>query len=418
MMKLNKIAVAVTMAAGLSVLPVSAAKLGENLMGDRFIIHAKSGQMEALKQALVDAGVTINVEMNSISAISATINPSAYQALRGNKNIAEIEIDAKRYFATQGNPEVKSIAPESHLDDYGNWGDTDFIPWGIEAVQGMEVSPDANNPRTVCIVDTGYDLGHWDLQAEKVSGDSEGAGDWFEDGHGHGTHVAGTIAAKGGNSGVVGMIDDSSANLHIVRVFDSGGGFVYASDLVGAVNDCAAAGAHVVNMSLGGILHTKAEARGFEKLRKSGVLMIAAAGNDGNATHNYPASYDAVMSVGAVARSLDVASFTQYTSQVEIAGPGVNVISTYPGGYHAVMAGTSMATPHVVGTAALVWSHFPQCSNWDIRNALRQTAMDVGAAGKDYYSGYGMVQAKDAIDYLSANGCSGQTCKGNECKVD
>ncbi|MGL4447479.1 MAG: S8 family serine peptidase, partial [Shewanella sp.] len=89
-------------------------------------------------------------------------------------------------------------------------------------------------------------------------------------------------------------------------------------------------------------------------------------------------------------------------------------------GNYAYFDGTSMATPHVAGVAALVWSHYPQCSNLQIRAALRTTAQDLGVAGRDDAYGYGLVQAKAAVDYLAANGCGGAGggggCKGRNCK--
>ena len=250
-MKFNKLLIAVA-AAGLCSTTALASKLGENLLGERFIVHAKNGAMAQLKADAIAAGVSINLELNSIDAIALTGTKDNLAALKDSKAIASVELDAKRFFANTGAAKLKNVTPASHLDDYGWFGDTDFIPWGIDAVQGMNVEPNTDNPRTVCIVDTGYDLGHPDLQTSNVTGDDEGAGDWFVDGHGHGTHVAGTIAAKSGNGGVVGLLSESGSNLHIVRLFNSGGAFVYASDLVGAVSDCADAGSHVVNMSLGG----------------------------------------------------------------------------------------------------------------------------------------------------------------------
>jgi subtilisin family serine protease len=99
------------------------------------------------------------------------------------------------------------------------------------------------------------------------------------------------------------------------------------------------------------------------------------------------------------------ASFSQYNDQVEIAGPGVNILSTYPPNGYKILSGTSMACPYVAGVAAEVWSHFPQCTNNQIRNVLLRTALDRGVEGYDIVYGHGIVQAKTAYDLLQSEGC-------------
>ncbi|MCW8997700.1 MAG: S8 family serine peptidase, partial [Kangiellaceae bacterium] len=150
-------------------------------------------------------------------------------------------------------------------------------------------------------MDTGYSLGHEDLPSgSNVTGDDNDGngndtGNWYEDGHGHGTHVSGTIAAVGNNgTGVVGVNPSGNLNLHMVKVFNNSGSWAYGSDLVIAVDQCRAAGAKVISMSLGGSLSSNAEQAAFDDAAAAGVLSIAAAGNDGNSSHSYPASYDAV----------------------------------------------------------------------------------------------------------------------------
>ena len=159
-------------------------------------------------------------------------------------------------------------------------------------------------------------------------------------------------------------------------------------------------------MSLGGGASSTTERNAFASALNSDVLSIAAAGNSGNSSLSYPASYDEVVSVAAVDSSGNRASFSQYNSQVEIAAPGVSVNSTYPGNSYRSLSGTSMATPHVSGVAALVWSHYTSCSAAQIRSALNATAEDRGSAGRDTRYGWGIVKAKAAYDYL-ANGCDG-----------
>lgn len=144
------------------------------------------------------------------------------------------------------------------------------------------------------------------------------------------------------------------------------------------------------------------------------ILIVAAAGNDGNSAKSWPASYASVMSVGATTSSESRWADSQYNDQVEISAPGSNIKSTTTSNsgrnfVYESWSGTSMATPHVAGVAALVWSHFPQCTNKQIRNVLLASAKDKGPNGCDDEFGYGIVQAKAAYDLLQANGCGAYT---------
>ncbi|MCO7223399.1 S8 family serine peptidase [Pleionea sp. CnH1-48] len=290
-------------------------------------------------------------------------------------------------------------------------------PYGITMVQAKQVSDSLTGNRKVCIVDTGYDRNHEDLISNGVTGnDNDGSGNdtgnWYEDGNGHGTHVAGTIAAVGGNSkGVVGVNPSGKLGLHIVKVFNNSGNWAYGSDLVAAIKQCRDAGSNVISMSLGGSNSSNAEKQAFDSALSAGVLSIAAAGNDGNSSLSYPASYDSVVSVGAVDSNKNRASFSQYNAQVELSAPGVNTQSTWTGGTYKSISGTSMATPHVSGVAALVWSHYTSCNATQIRKALNETAEDRGSSGRDNEYGYGIVRAKAAFDYL-ADGCDGSGSGG------
>jgi serine protease len=284
-------------------------------------------------------------------------------------------------------------------------------PYGISMVEAAQVAEANSGSLKVCVTDTGYDLGHEDLPSNSVTGDDNDGngndtGNWFNDGHGHGTHVSGTIAAIGNNNlGVVGVNPGNNISIHMVKLFNDAGSWAYGSDLVAAVNQCVASGAKVVSMSIGGGAPSAAEQAAFDSAYANGTLFIAAAGNSGDSTMSYPASYDSVMSVAAVDSNKTRASFSQYNTQVEIAAPGVNVNSTLPNNSYAAWNGTSMATPHVSGVAALVWAHYPQCSSAQIRHAMNMTAEDKGSAGRDTQYGYGIVKAKVMFDALAAEGC-------------
>lgn len=428
-------------------------------------------------------------------------------------------------------------------------------PWGISAVQADILSDNEASNMTVCIIDSGYDINNPDLSGNQHSGTNDsGTGSWATPGGSHGTHVAGTIAAINNNQGVVGVLPNQNVNLHIIKVFNASG-WAYSSDLVGAVSRCADAGSDVVNMSLGGPGSSNSERNNLQSFYDNGMLLVAAAGNDGDSSFSYPASYDSVISVAAVDETGLHAEFSQYTSQVEISGPGEAVLSTvgindgrqgyisfgstslgdddvlpptrfvqsggsfsvsdvngtvsgtldscsrsgsnyscgnmsgkicvaerhsnqvggsYPeidpakacadagasgvvvysnsarpglqnpflvdstgavdvptvsvnratgqqlvaaSGQSATLQvvantdyayynGTSMASPHVAGAAALAWSKNPTCTAAQVRQALQASALDLDTAGRDNRTGYGMVQAKAASDYM-ATLCSG-----------
>lgn len=290
----------------------------------------------------------------------------------------------------------------------------EYAPYGINMVQALEVDASNIGNRMVCVIDSGYDLGHEDLPgASLVTGsDDIGVQPWFQDDADHGTHVSGTIAALGNNGkGVIGVANSGQLPLHIVRIFDETGQS-FSSNTVADVQACVNAGANVVSMSFGrsdeetrplGYEGPLAfEQRAFDSFLADGILLVAAAGNDGSDSYSWPASYDSVMSVAAIDESKQVASFSQKNDGVDISAPGVEVASTIPNDRYAFYSGTSMACPHVSGVAALVWSNFPGKTAQEIWNALIASAEDLGPTGRDDSYGYGLVQAKAAMDLLAS----------------
>ena len=203
-------------------------------------------------------------------------------------------------------------------------------PWGQTYVGATSLSDSQTGNRTICIIDSGYDRSHNDLSGNNVTGtNNSGTGNWYQPGNNnaHGTHVAGTIAAIANNEGVVGVMPNQNANIHVVKVFNEAG-WGYSSSLVSAIDTCVSNGANVVTMSLGGSGSSTTERNAMTAHQNNGILLIAAAGNAGDSTYSYPASYDAVMSVAAVDSNRDHAAFSQYTDQVEISGPGEAILST------------------------------------------------------------------------------------------
>lgn len=400
--------------------PLQAVQTAESDQAQRYIIKFKENSkaveragnrgrselaLARAKSMVEKAGGKVKVSMRHNLAIAAEMSAKDMKRFEKNPNVEFIEVDQKRRFMAQ------------------------TVPYGINMVQANlvddSVASAAAGGKKICVIDSGLDLPHEDMgtRFDTINGtNNSGTGNWYDEGGPHGTHVAGTIAALNNGLGVRGVIG-SNPNMHIVKVFNASG-WGYSSSLVAAIETCADNGSDVVNMSLGGGGSSQTEANAMQNLFNQGVLLIAAAGNDGSAysstdAMSYPASYNAVMSVAAVDSNKALASFSQKNSQVEIAAPGVNVLSTYPEGTgsqgnYGNMSGTSMASPHVAGVAALVWSHHPTCSAAQIRDALNDSAEDLGSAGRDVKFGYGLVQAKDAIDYLDANGCDGSGGGGQE----
>ncbi|OEU14397.1 subtilisin-like serine protease [Fragilariopsis cylindrus CCMP1102] len=274
-------------------------------------------------------------------------------------------------------------------------------------VQGTELwSLDQNNRSIeVCVVDTGYNAGHEDLPtvlAKQVGGTNTGAGVWFNDGHGHGTHCSGIIGAVGNNDiGVVGIREKPTLNVfHAGKgLADDGSG--YSSNIMSAVQGCVDDGAEVISLSLGGYKNSSIERAFYDDIYNQGILVVAAAGNSGNSGPLFPGSYPSVISVSAVDQNGIRPDFSQCNNQVEIVAPGVDIMSTFPPNTYATLSGTSMAGPHVAGIAAQLMSFFPECTNYQIRTAMVRSAdSNIGEYPGYCNNGYGsgLVQGKAAYD--------------------
>lgn len=309
-----------TLAAGVAALaPLASAATADNT---RVIVGFKQGASANGKAAIAAAHGQPVLDLAEINATAAEIPTKALAGLRNNPNIEFVEVDGKR------TPTSASTPSTGNPYQLGQQ-----VPYGIAMVQANQLPDTYAGNRMLCIIDSGIDLAHEDLHDNRVSGDANpGTGAWDTDELHHGTHVAGTIAAiDNAGVGVVGVNPGRQLNLHIVKVFGADG-WAYTSTLIGAANKCGAAGANVISMSLGGGDRSIAEERAFDGLAKRGVLSIAAAGNDGNDVQSYPAGYASVVSVAALDQNRQIAGFSQYTPKVELAAPGVQVLSTVPMG--------------------------------------------------------------------------------------
>ena len=304
----------------------------------RVIVSFKPGNAGGARAAVAAARGNVRHEIFGMDAMAVEVPAQALRGLANNPNVEYVEVDEKRYPLAGATPSTGSPYATGQL-----------VPYGIKMVQADQLPDTYAANRKVCIIDSGYDLAHEDLATNAVNGDNDsGTGLWSTDENSHGTHVAGTVAAiNNGGVGVVGVNPNRQLKLHIIKVFGADG-WAYSSTLATAANKCGAAGANVISMSLGGSRLNKTEQRAFDKLLANGVLPIAAAGNAGTTAKSYPAAYASVVSVAALDENKQWATFSQFNSDVEIAGPGVNVLSTVPmnsGSASALTVGSTVYAP-------------------------------------------------------------------------
>jgi subtilisin family serine protease len=256
--------------------------------------------------------------------------------------------------------------------------------------------------RIVCIIDSGVDYRHPDLAAHMWSA-ADGTHGWNYikdnadpmDDAGHGTHVAGIAAAIGGNDeGIVGVAQEK---ILAVKVLDKNGNG-RESDAAFALQFCADKGANVASLSLGTDKDKAVFRDGVGYALKKGLLITAAAGNEGCSCVRYPAAYAGVLAVASFGESRAHSAFSNTGSWIDISAPGEDITSTYLGGDYRVGTGTSQATPFVAGVAALAWGAKPTLTASQVASILTSTALDLGASGKDSSFGYGAVDAHKAVD--------------------
>jgi len=327
----------------------------------------------AAQQVMVQGvGGKIKYTYHIVDAIAASIPEKAIVALQNNPNVTHVEYDIKVY------------ALDTELND----------SWGVERIGAGIVHDDGNKGAgiKIAIIDSGIDYTHSDLDANYVSGyDFVNSDTEPMDDDGHGTHVAGIVAAEDDGFGVVGVAPE--AKLYALKVLEGGSGNY--SDVMAALQWCVDNNIQVTNNSYGssgdpGELVKKA----FDDSATAGVLHVAAAGNSGNPPGRgdniiYPARYESVIAVAATDQNDKRARWSSTGPDLDLSAPGVAINSTLLGGGYGEKSGTSMASPHVAGTAALVIA----AEISDVRSQLQNTADDLGDS---WLYGCGLVDADEA----------------------
>ncbi|MCO8273177.1 S8 family peptidase [Actinoplanes sp. TRM 88003] len=261
---------------------------------------------------------------------------------------------------------------------------------------------------TVAVLDTGVDAQHPDLAANVLTGfdattDKAGVS---TDANGHGTHVAGTIAAVTGNGKGISAVAPNTKILPVRVLAANGSGNM--SDVAEGIVWAADHGATVINMSLGSTSKVTAVTNAITYARSKGVTIVAAAGNERakNSPTSYPAADAGVIAVAATDSSDKVATYSNAGAYVDVAAPGSGILSTYPtalGGKtgYATMNGTSMASPHVAAVVALLEAYQPTLTPDQIETTLKNTAVDLGAKGRDDDFGAGRIDPVAALTALT-----------------
>jgi subtilisin len=273
------------------------------------------------------------------------------------------------------------------------------LPWGVDRVDADVLHDDGEtgNGADVAIIDSGIDDDHPDLRGNLGAGtayvDCSGAdcGEPWSDDHDHGTHCAGIADAVDNSDGVVGV--STEATLHAVKVLDDAGSGSF-SDVAAGIEYVADQGWDVGSLSLGASSGSQTVKDACSYAYDNGVLLVAAAGNDGPCRDcvGYPAAYEECIAVSATDDDDDLVWYSSTGPEVELAAPGGDIYSTVIGGYDT-FSGTSMACPHVAGAGGHLMAN--GYSNTDARDRLEATAEDVGLSGNE--QGAGLVDAEAAV---------------------
>ncbi|MBI2458925.1 MAG: S8 family peptidase [Parcubacteria group bacterium] len=379
----------------------------ENEPAKRKIVVFKTEVDEITKQALINkAGAEKIKDLRLIRGQAVKLTAQAEKALDKEDGVLRIDDDIQ--VSALAKDETGASAESRGVKNGRNKPKPQPVksmPWGIDRIDAELVWPSGNtaDPIKVGIIDTGIDTAHPDLQANLKGGVSTVSYTAsYNDDNGHGTHVAGITAALDNTIGVIGA--GPNIDLYAIKVLDRNGSG-WLSDIIEGLDWAIANHLQVVNMSLGASSDVQSFHDAVIRANAAGIVEVVAAGNSGGAVI-YPAAYPEVIAVSATDSANTIASWSSRGPEVDLAAPGVSIYSTYKGSTYATLSGTSMAAPHVTGSAALVLNtpvgayDVDFDSVWDpaeVQQKLQDRATDLGASGFDNLYGYGLVNAFNAV---------------------
>lgn len=362
-------------------------------------LDATSLPIGAGRPILDDEAVGYDVNQYEAPIVSAKLLDSEITALRKSGNVASVENDAPCYAIGSALQHLEIENQPAVMAETIPAGVAQILApsaWGNSQGKGIRVG----------VVDTGIDFNHPDLTINYGGGMSfvPGAPTPMDD-QGHGTHCAGTIAAAINGAGVVGVAPQAS--LYAIKVLDRNGNGQF-SWVIAGIDWCIQNKMQIISMSLGGAAAPTALEIICNVAWSRGLLIVAAAGNaqavnpvpPAGSNVDFPGKYTNVIAVSAIDSGNIITSFSSRGPEVDLCAPGLNVLSTAPGGGYATMSGTSMACPHVAGAAALTWGAHRFSDNEQIWNLLASTVDNLGVPGWDPLYGYGRVNANAASGAL------------------
>ena len=326
-------------------------------------------------------------KFNVINGFVIQSNPYGLKNILKSLNIKNIEIDQEVSIEVKPNRPGKPPKDETPPDQ--------TIEWGIDAINADDVWENYSGAGVrIAIVDTGIDLSHQDLIVQDGINFVRSAKTYNDD-NGHGTHVAGIVAALNNEIGVVGVAPDSE--IYAVKVLNKRG-IGYLSDVVLGIEWSINNNMDIINMSLSSNSPSPALESILDIANTNGIITVAAAGNDASEI-NYPAAYENTICVGAIDIDSNIAYFSSFGSQMDVAAPGVNVFSTYKKNTYKSLSGTSMSAPHITGLAALYLQNNSSGNLNTFRDFLIDSSTDLSPEGWDVYSGYGLPDANALIEW-------------------
>ncbi|WP_237982365.1 S8 family peptidase [Bacillus thuringiensis] len=355
---------------------------------DTYLVTFKN---EVDSKIILNYGGTIEKTYKYTPTIVSKIPVDSIDSLKENPNISTIEKDV----SVEVIPDIKKEYLKKHSNIMYT-GAPVLSNWNMERVKVFSVHKQGYKGANIKIgiIDSGIDITHEDLKVTDGINIIDPNSNYNDD-YGHGTRVAGVISALDNNKGVLGMAPLSE--IFAIKVLDARGkGSI--SNVISGIEWAIDNKLDIVNLSLQTIINNNALEEVVKKAYEQGIILVAAAGNKGHngvqETITYPAAYKEVISVGAIDENNEKVIFSSVGSRLDLVAPGDNVYTTIPRSFYYVYSGTSIASPHVAGIAALLKESNPNLTNIEISQILKDTATDLG---DNFYYGNGLVNAEKAL---------------------